>query len=164
MSGMVARTLGSGLVVAEEAADEARLSRAVKQIDPAFVLQKHPADVAGGWVYKVFQVVSEDREAVCVLTWTDMFGNPLPLSSGLVDELQKYLPEARSRRGPDADARNRQLAERRQRDMEHTVGEIIADHQARVARGQITVSLSARSKLRYWQKNRSGPASSGVRR
>lgn len=151
---LVTRETGTGLVVAEHSADEARLSHALREIDDRYVLQKHPGDVAGGYVYKVFCVVSEDQEAVCILTWADDSGRPLPLSSGLVEEVKRWRPEARSRRGPDADERNRQLQERREQERREALEAITDEHRAKVERGQVTVGLSTRVRKPGWQRNR----------
>lgn len=144
---LVTRQTSSGLVACEQAGGEAELGRAIKQIDDRYVLQKHPADVEGGWVYKVFCIVSEDQPAVCVLTWSDERGNPLPLSSGLVEEVKKWRPENRSRRGPDADQRNEQLRERTDLHRRDQLAAISAEHKPKVERARTTVSFGPLTRL-----------------
>jgi hypothetical protein len=139
---LVTRDTGLGLVVAEEVGDEARLGRELKQIDDRLVLQKHPGPVEGGWVYKVFCVVSEEQEAVCVCVWSDRYGNPLPLSTGLVTLVESLRPEARSRRGPDADAQNAALLEANARRRESELAAIADDHRPYLERGRVSVSLA----------------------
>lgn len=144
---LVHRETGSGLVLAEEASDEAQIARALKQIDDRYVLQRHPGDVAGGWVYKVFCIVSEDQPAVCVLSWSDEHGNPLPLTFGLVDEVQKWRPENRDRRGPDADERNQQLRDRTDQVRRDQLAAISEEHKAKVERGRTSVSFGPLTRL-----------------
>lgn len=140
--------------MAEHSRDEASLQRALREIDDRYVLQKHPGNVEGGFVYKVFCVVSEDQEAVCILTWADDYGNPLPLSSGLIDEVQKWRPENRSRRGLTADERNTQLEARREQERRDALAAITEEHRAKVERGQVTVGMSTRPRKPGWQRNR----------
>lgn len=149
---LVERELRSGLVVAEQSADEASVSRALKLIDPRYVLQKHPSEVEGGWVYKVVCVVS-DTQAPVIFTWCDDHGNPLPLSSGLVEDLKRWRPEARDRRGFDADTHNARLEQSLDRDRANTTEALHDDHAGRVERGRVTVGLGATSRMRYWQRN-----------
>lgn len=138
---LVTRRHGPGLVIAEEAFDEARLSLALKQIDRRLVLQKHRRDgVEGGWVYKVIQVVSDDYAPV-VFTWMDERGEPLPLSSGLVEELKRHLRGERTDLVSE-DEHNRRLVERGRRVEEELTRAVVDDHRARVERGRVAVSLA----------------------
>lgn len=155
--GFVTRQMGSGLVLAEQSADEAGLQRALRQIDDRLVLQKHPASVGGGWVYKVYRIVSDDQPAHCVCTWTDDHGRPLPLSSGLLDLVQSLRVEARDRRGPDADERNRRRQERVAKAHRDAGDSLVSEHRARVEKGRVSVGLGSSSKLAGWQRNRSLP-------
>lgn len=154
------RDTGVGLVVAEEARDEAHVQAALKQIDARYVLQKHPGDVEGGWVYKVFCIVSEDQPAECIYTWCDDRGNPLPLSTGLIEDVKRWRPDARERRGFNADEHNarldRELAKRKHDDM----NEIGEEHAVRIEKGRTTVSLST-SHPRYWRREGARPQSAG---
>lgn len=154
MSGLVTREVTPGLLVAEHGVGEARLQHDLEEIDPRFVLQKHPGEVAGGWVYKVFQIVSDDQPAICVFTWADAYGNPLPLSSGLVEEFKKWLPEARARRGPNADEYNAALQEERRRDQQAQTDAILGEHRARIEKGRVTVGMSTRQRNRYGRRAR----------
>lgn len=158
--GLVQRTHESGLVVAEESADEAALGHALKQIDRAYVLQKNPDGDTPG-LYVVACVVNEDEPPIRILAWADGNGEPLPLSSGLVEEVKKWRPEARTRRGPDADAHNQQLRERTDQLRRDQLRSISDDHRPFVERNRVGVALAARSRRRYWQKNRRPPQSGG---
>lgn len=156
---LVTRRHESGLVLAEDAMDEARLNRALKQIHRDYVLQKaHRANVPGGWAYKVVHVPS----GLVAFTWMDEFGRPLPLSSGLIDEFQRRLIGERGNATVvDADEHNRRLLERRRKDADDGAMSVIEDHRARVERGRVSVALGA-SKPRYWRRENARP-SSGLR-
>lgn len=140
--------------MAEHSRDEVSLQHALREIDDRYVLQKHPANVAGGFVFKVFCVVSEDQEAVCILTWADDHGRPLPLSSGLIEEVKRWRPEARARRGPDADERNRRLKQRREQERREALAAVTDEHRAQIERGRVTVGMSTRPRKPAWQRNR----------
>lgn len=155
---LVHRQTGSGLVLAEDALDEARVSHALKEIDRRYVLQKNP-DGDRPDLYVVSCIVSEDHNPVRLLSWADDDGTPRPLSSGLVEEVKKWRPEARVRRGPDADEHNRRLKERDEQHRRDQFAAISDDHRAKVERDQVTVSLGATTSKRYWQRNRKPPQS-----
>ena len=82
---------GSGLFVAEETRDEQAITAALKAIDPRLALQKERASAEGGWKYKVLRVWSEDQPPTPILTWTDKYGNPLPLTFGLIDKVKIHM-------------------------------------------------------------------------
>jgi hypothetical protein len=159
---LVTRELNSGLTVAEEAQDEKMIARALKQIDERYVLQKHPSEVEGGWVYKVFCIVSEDQPAICIHTWCDDRGNPLPLSTGLLEDVKRWRPDARERRGFDADEHNRRLDERLAKDRAADMNALGEEHAVKIEKGRTTVSLSDATPPRF--RNKRPPQSSGIRR
>lgn len=145
--GLVTRAHESGLVLAEDAVDEARLSHGLRQIDRSLVLQFREG------FYCVVQMVSDDYAPV-VFVWADEHGNPLPLSSGLLEELKKWRPEARSRRGPDADQRNEQLVAGVRKKIAAEREAVIGDHKARVEKGRMSVGLSTRGRRHYRESDR----------
>ena len=131
--------------------DEASVQRALKRLDGRFCLQKHPRDGAeGGWVYKVVCLVS-DTYAPVVLTWMDEHGRPLPLSSGLVDEMQRHMVDSRGK-VETADEYNARLVAERKRDADAQQTAIIEDHRPYVERNRVSVSVSTGKKLPYWQR------------
>lgn len=139
----VSRMTASGLVLQETLGGEAEVGRALKEIDDKLVLQKHPGQVEGGWVYKVFALVSDDQEPHCILTWADEYGTPLPLSSGILDEVRKLRRDVRERHGLlDADAKNALHVARVQAKGRAEADEIVAEHRARLERSQTQVSFS----------------------
>lgn len=139
--GLVMRETGSGLVLAEQGGDEASISRAIKEIDSHYVLQRHESDVAGKHVYVVVCIVSEDQPAIRILTWDDGNGNPRPLSSGLVEEVKKWRPEARGRRGLDADQHNAKLREQTEQLRRDELAAVSDDHRPFVERNRVSVAL-----------------------
>lgn len=155
--GFITRDTGLGLVVAEHRGDEAQLQRALKRIDDKLVLQRHPGNVEGGWVYKVFKIVSEDQPAVRITTWADEYGRPLPLSSGLVDRVQRLMLGARNQ-GVSTDEYNERLTEQRDRDRLSALEQVSAEHRAKVERGSVTVGFGSGTSKRYYQRNQRPPS------
>jgi len=128
----------SGLVVARDAWDESAVSDALKALDRRLVLQKHPRDDApGGWVYKVICIVS-DTYAPIVFTWVDANGQPLPLSSALVDAVQERQLGARNKH-ESADEYNERKKQELTRDADAIRDAIVADHKPYVTRGRVGV-------------------------
>lgn len=135
--------------------DESAISRALKQLDGRLILQKHARDrVDGGWVYKVLYNWSDSHPPRIVLTWMDDHGTPLPLSSGLIDLTQRHMLGARNT-GPDADEYNLLHEQQAERDAAAARGEVIADHQARLA-GRTSVSLAHRRRRPGFLKQHRG--------
>lgn len=135
----------SGLVLAEEAWDETRLSHALKQIRPDVALQKRPRDEGKGgtWVYKVVHIPTGE----VMFTWMDERGNPLPLSSGLVDEFQRHQVGARN--GPiDADEANRRHLEQLDRQQADRAEAVWDDWRPRLRDGRVQVSMAPSVKRR----------------
>lgn len=132
----------SGLVLAVEGMDEEAASRALKRLDRRLVLQKHPAAVEGGWVYKVVCVVS-DNHAPVVLTWMDEHGRPLPLSSAIVDRMQAQYVGARNKE-PDEDEHNARVRQELEKDRASLADAVVTDHRPYIERGRVSVGLSTR--------------------
>lgn len=144
----VSRLTASGVVLQELAQDDAGVQRALTQIDDRFVLW--PPDGHSPY-YRVMCRVSDDQPALPVVTWMDANGDPAPLSSGLIDEVQKWRPENRSRR-VDADEHNQRHVEQAQRLQEEHGQAVIDDHRAKVERGRVTVGMSTRPLKPGWQR------------
>ncbi len=134
----------SGLVLAEETADEVRLGRALKEIDQRLVLQKERAAVEGGWHYRVLRLVSDDQPPTLIVGWTDDYGNPLPLTWGLIDRVHKHLLGFRGNDYyVDPDEHNRRRQERLERDLAADLEAIADEHRPRLS-GRLSVSMSGR--------------------
>lgn len=137
----------SGLVLAEHICrDESQVVSALKEIDPRLALQKEAANAEGGWKYKVLRVWSEDHPPTPILTWTDDYGNPLPLTFGLIDKVKIHMLGFR---GNDyyvsADEHNEKLQAARDKQKADDLAAIRDEHLPRL-RGRTSVSMSGKRK------------------
>lgn len=101
------------LLVAAQATDERALSRALKQIDDRLILALNPDDETGRHVWQILIRYSGDRPAHLWISWTDDHGQPLPLSSAILEKV-KRLRDADAFRDPrdhNTDLRLRELRE-----------------------------------------------------
>lgn len=141
---------GSGLIVAREGMDEAAVQRSLKRLDRRFCLQKHPREnTPGGYVYKVVCFVS-DTYAPVVYTHVDDHGEPLPLSSSLVDRVARLMAGSRGK-PPSEDEENEKLRRGIKRTLRNNVEAIIADHKPHVQRDRVSVAFGVK-KPRYWRR------------
>jgi hypothetical protein len=148
---LIQRTHESGLVVAEQAMDEARLQRDLKDFDRRLVLQWRPP------YYVVVCVVSEHYAPV-VATWMDIYGNPLPLSSGLLEKVKAWHVGARNQ--PETvDEFNERLRAEIERDRANEDEAIWADHAPYLRRGRVSVSLADTGKPRRLHRKWAPPQS-----
>ena len=76
-----------GLQVAEMSQDEKTIAAELKAMDRRLVLNRNP-DESGRFCWDVHCIWSSDHPAVLICTWRDDNGNPLPLSSGLVEKVK----------------------------------------------------------------------------
>lgn len=126
-------TRQSGLVVAEDSVDEARLQRALEQLDSRLVLTREADKRHSRWRWRVLVVVSDDRPAVHVCDWEDAKGAPLPLAMGLVERVQERL--YRLDRGlPVGMELADELNAKRQADIDRQIDEAVEDAWRTVAR------------------------------
>lgn len=158
MTDLAYRQEDNGLVVAETITrDEAAVTRALKEIDPRLALQKEPANVEGGWKYKVLRVWSEDQPPTPILTWTDQFGNPLPLTFGLIDKVKIHMLGFR---GNDyyvsADEHNAKLEAAREKQKRDDLAAIRDEHLPRL-QGRLSVSMSGRRKRTHGSASPEAP-------
>lgn len=150
MASLAYRRDESGLVVAERdlSGDEARLSRALKQIDDRLVLQKERHDGPPGWKWRVLRVWSDSHPPTPIVTWTDEFGHPLPLTEGLLDKVRVHmLGFAANRYYVDADEHNRRHVERVEKRLADEHAAIVEEHLPRLS-GRTSVSMSGRLRRR----------------
>ena len=89
------RHSATGLLVAENAADERSVRRELQRLDPTLVLtqEMHPSKRLEYVVVKTFT----DGSALTLTRWRDdVTGQPLPLSHGLVEKVKRMDPNTRA--------------------------------------------------------------------
>lgn len=152
------RTASSGLVLAEEAADERAIGRALNQIRTDVALQKRPRDERKGGVlvYKVVHVPS----GTVLFTWMDEHMRPLPLSSGLVDEFQRHQLGARNTGRVSEDEANRRHLDWVEKDRAARIEGVRDDHRDRLNE-VVSVSMSGRFRPRKRGDSPDGPRANG---
>lgn len=133
-----------GLTVLERSMDAQAIQRALKALDDALILL--PPDDYRGPYWKVYQHVSDWQDAVCVYTHMDEAGNPLPLSSGLVNEVDRLRKDGRNK-GLDADQHNAQRELQIEAEKAERGQAVVEEHRAKVERGRSSVSFGPLTRL-----------------
>ena len=114
--GLVHSQTDSGLSVLSQGADEAAVSRALRQHDNDLRLVPQDSDAYGSRVYKVYRYCGPDRPAEFLFLWGDDYGNPYPLSMAVVERVKQFDKNARGNAEyVDPDEHNRRMKERIQR-------------------------------------------------
>lgn len=148
------RTSPSGLILAEQAQDERQIGRALQQIRPDVALQVRPRDEEKGGVL-VYKVVHVESGQV-MFTWMDAYGNPLPLSSGLIDEFQRHQLGARNTGLVSDDVHNQRHVDEIERERRSRLEAIRDEHRNRLE--DVTqVSMSGRHRPRKVGSSPDGP-------
>jgi hypothetical protein len=111
---VIHRSLESGLVLAEHGMDGAALERELRKRDPLLALQGYLSLEHGAVVWRVVREAGEHGpETVCV--WQSASGEPYPLSSGLLDLVDRLDRNTRAvYAGEDELERARKIARDRQ--------------------------------------------------
>lgn len=144
------RSHSSGLLVAEQSQDHRQVEARLRQIDDRLVLWA-PDGLNPYW--RVMRRISDDRPAMPVLAWMAPDGDPLPLSSGLVDEVTRLRRDSRYH-GPDADKRNQQHVDQIRKLREDSVEAIHSEYEDYLERGRKGVTFARVGKKRYWQRDK----------
>jgi hypothetical protein len=148
------RTSPSGLILAEQAQDERSIGHALQQIRPDVVLQVRPRDEEKGGVL-VYKVVHVESGQV-MFTWMDSYGNPLPLSSGIIDEFQRHQLGARNTGLVSDDQHNQRHTDEIERERQRRVEAIRDEHRARL--NEVTsVSMNGSFRPRKQGNAKDGP-------
>jgi len=129
-----------------QGADEAHVSRALREYDDD--LRLIPGVPKQGIPYKVY-VYRGDQPAVFVCAWADKNGDPLPLSSALLEMVKLHDRHTRDR-APDADEMNARLRERQAHDNETDTEALVDDWRTREGR----YALLPRSRSLYLARAR----------
>ena len=126
--GLVFSEIG-GLTVATSSSDYQSVQRAIKEIDDCYMLD----DLSGAGDWVVLCRRGSEMPPDVVVTWRDENGNPLPLSSGLVEKVKRLRADSRWTE-PDPDVLNEKLRERNRVEFEDHVDEITRKHTNRELR------------------------------
>jgi hypothetical protein len=112
--GYVERRAG-GLLVAELGMDGTSLERELRKRDPLLSLQGWPSATHGCILWRVVREAGPDRPPETVAVWQSESGEPYPLSSGLLDLVDRLDRNSRhSHRGEDELERQRRAEVARQ--------------------------------------------------
>jgi hypothetical protein len=114
--------------VVEEAADFNAIDRDLRRIDARLFLTYEIDSRSKRRVYRVLCEFAGDKPPGVLCEWRDGWGYPLPLSSGLLTQVQKQRGEL-----VDFEALNAAKVEREIADFEAEVDEAVADMGPRIA-------------------------------
>lgn len=117
--------MDNGLLVPEGVHEEA-VRDALKRHDSELRLVPQDSDYYGRRIYYVYRYMGPDRESIPILFWADQHGNPYPLSMSILDAVQ-LLDRTTVGRVVDPDVKNAALRERRRRDFEHDIDELVRE-------------------------------------
>lgn len=134
---------GSGLLVAEQAADHEQVARLLRGHDPRLRLVPQTGGARRGVLWQVYAYNGPDQDASYVCSWTTPDGEPLPLSSRLLDKVQELDLRTRGVQ-PDVNEANRKHQERVLADRERTFSDLADDHGPYIDRGRRSVSMGPR--------------------
>lgn len=84
------------------AMDERAIDRELKKRDPNLFLDR---EIWGGQLVYAVRLMGEEHEPIWHMYWHDGFGNPLPLSSGIIDKLDSLRREHRHETPGEANQR-----------------------------------------------------------
>lgn len=94
-------TYRNGIHRVQFEADEKEVRQALRRLDPLLRLVWEVDQATQSRVYKVYRFVSESQPAVWICDWRGDGGEPLPLTSNLVDYVASL---GRNSRRPEVDA------------------------------------------------------------
>lgn len=143
----------SGLAVVEHSMDEQAVQRQLKQINDRLILW--PPDATSPYYRVVFRV-SDDQPVIDVCAWMDDYGRPLPLSSSLIDKVNRLRPDAPNK-GLTVDEHNDRHRARVRAQMDDRTAAVMQTHRAKVERDQTSVSFAQVGRKPYWMRNRRPP-------
>lgn len=127
---MIERTLDSGLILQEYGQDHASLERELKRRDPDLSLVGRFSETHRCIIWKVV-LNRADRPFEDVYIWMSEQGEPYPLSSGILDGLDKHTKNTRYKHVSEDEinaARNREIDRQAERDNEANLDDHIFKH------------------------------------
>lgn len=134
---------GSGLLVAEHAADHEAVARMLREYEPRLRLVPQRDEARRCMLWQVYEYLGPDREAFHVCSWVDTDGAPLPLSSALVEKVKSQDKRGRGEI-VDVNAANQRHREKLNREQEARFDAVAADHAPYLDRGRRSVSMGPR--------------------
>lgn len=143
----------SGLVVAHQGADFAAVQAALRQHDRDLRLVPQGIGRNGKTLYNVYRWYGPDRRAEFILAWMDENMNALPLSSALIDEVQRHDKNCRGTI-IGADEHNRRLIEQTRKDGREETREIAREYGERIDGKRNTILPRSQSLRRARDKLR----------
>lgn len=124
----------SGLAVPYQRGDEATIAKELRDYDSH--LRLIPQGYRNGQtVYKVFYRAGPEHASV-LFTWADEQGNPLPLSSAIVEKVKMLDKNSRYEK-KDPDTMNEALRASRAKEQEEEIQSIIDDWMTREGRSAV---------------------------
>lgn len=145
---------GSGLLVAETHASNEAVARLLRAYDSSLRLVPQAGEEHGGVLWNVYRYNGPDRPASYVCAWQTPGGEPLPLSSRLLEKVQ-YLDRRTVGDAPSAEAMNAAHKQKLRKDRIAEKQEITEAHEPYVRRGRVSVSTTAaRNRKPEWQRTR----------
>ncbi len=113
---LVPRRHDSGLILAEHGSNEHSVRSQLRALDPDLILTVETNERHRCFEYVVVKTRG-DQEAVEICRWRDHAGRPLPLSSGILEHVNRLRADARTPYGDPAE-HNERLTEQIRRAME----------------------------------------------
>lgn len=142
MSLQVSET-GSGLLIAEQSADREAVARLLRDHDSSLRLVPQLDEARSCTLWCVYRYLGPDRDAQFLCAWQTPSGEPLPLSSRLLDKVQQ-LDLRTVGNAPDMNALNDAHRAQVLRDRAATMAAIADDHKPYIDRGRVQISLGGR--------------------
>lgn len=136
---IVPSATGSGLLIAVEGADERNVGALLRRHDPDLRLVPRFSEEHGCKLWMVYRWKGPNDPSEFVCAWQTRDGQPLPLSSNVVEMVQ-LLDRGTVGAAPDPDASNAALRARRKKDSLETKQAIADDHKPYIDRKRYSMS------------------------
>lgn len=143
---------GAGLIVAENAMDERTVQTDLQAFDPRLRLVSQ-FDQDCGWYYEVVCVWSPEHDARSVYKHRENggIGEPLPLSSRVLDEVRRLQGDALFDAAETANAR---LVAAKKQQARDDAAALAQEHAPYVDRNRVQVTTAKVGRKPYWMRNK----------
>jgi hypothetical protein len=141
---VVESSTGSGLLVAEEPASAAQIGRLLREHEPRLRLVPQQDEARRCLLWQVWRHNGNDRPADYIVTWMDQYGEPLPLSTQIVERVKLFDPNQTASAPPTHTELNARHRERTLRETEARYAAVEQEHAPYVDRGRRVVSMGPR--------------------